>query len=1121
MRYRIGLLCCLFFYVDLAFAQPLAQNPTYKLAIPKTGIYRINRSLLREMGVNPEEIDPRRIRIWSAEGGMLPQANSAPRSGLVELPIYVQGEQDGRFDANDFIVFYAQGADKIWPDAARRQIRHEKNLYDDYNYCFLSIDATNGKRISQQSLVPETNAVISDFQTFFYHEKDDFNLVSSGRRWFGERFDIVNEHTIRFPANGWISGTSIQIQSAVMAQSVSPTTFSWQLNGQDLGSRQMAVVPAGTYARRGTIAEVAFSLIPTLPAGTNEFVVRIRYDRAGNHAAFGHLDYLTLSYQRRLQLYENPTLFRSFAATEQTTNTFRIAAATADLQVWDITDVASPQVMRMRFSGNEAFFSAANPQRQLREYAIFRTEGLPEPRFVGIVAPQNLRETTPRPELLIVAAPPFLPAAQRLAEFRRQHDGLQVEVVSTEQVYNEFSSGRKDLTAIRDFVRHRYLQPQSQLQYLLLFGDASYDYKDRTPNNTNFVPVYQSYESLHPIFSFSSDDYFGFLDEHEGTWEEDFGGAYNLEIGIGRLPVKTAREAAAVVDKLIYYTTAATLGEWRRRIVFVADDGDFNVHLTDSEQLSTLVQQRSPSSQIKKIYIDAFPQVATPTGRRSPQAREALNRQIAEGALIVNYTGHGSETGWASEAILDVVSINNWTNYDRLPLMITATCEFGRYDNPFLTSGAEYALLNPRGGAIALITTTRPVFSSTNFILNEAFYKAVFASINGRMPRLGDIQRQTKNNSINGVVNRNFALLGDPSMQLALPQQQITFTNAPDTLKALANVVLTGEVQQQGNLDANFNGLLQIEVMDKEFEMQTLGDEDAPAMYRDRPSVLFRGLASVRQGRFSVQFTVPKNINYVWGKGKIYAYAMDNNRNADAAGVWDAIVGGTTTNIIPDNTPPQIRLFMDSEQFQNGGSTRPDTELLAFFQDDTGINISRTGIGHDIVATLDERQTFILNDLYGADIDNPRKGSLRLPLKGLEKGEHRIHVKAWDLHNNPAEATIRFWVEEEPLQITDVKVFPNPVTSHTDVLRWQFTHNRTGSDFAVSVVLYDLMGRKIAEQQTELYNVRQTQIEILQEAMPIELRDLAKGAYLYQVIIESLSGGKEKARFFGRVIVMR
>lgn len=1119
---RTCLFCLILTFAVLPlFAQPLANGNTYRMAIPKTGIYRLNRAFLTSMGINVADIDPRRIRIFSSEGGMLPQANSAPRSSLTELAIHVQGEQDGRFDADDFILFYAQSGDKLIADRNRRLLQHEKNLYDDLNYCFLSIGSTNGRRISQQSPSTESGNVITDFQEFLYYEKDEFNLVNSGRRWFGERFDFLTEHTFRFPAAGWVSGTVVQVQSAVVAQSAIETSFTWQLNGQELGSRRISAVPISTYSRRGTIVEATFNTTPSAAPANNEFAVRLRYDKAGNNAAFGHLDYVSLNFQRRLQLYDNPTFFRSFTAAEQTASTFRIANASADLQVWDVTDFANPQAIVLRNAGNEAFFDVANPQLQLREYAVFRTEGLPEPRFAGIVARQNLRDAAANPDLLIVTAAQFLSEAQRLATFRQQHDGLAVEVVTTSQIYNEFSSGRQDPTAIRDFVRLRYLQSQSRLKYLLLFGDASYDYKDRNPNNTNFVPVYESYESLHPIFSFSSDDYFGFLDENEGIWEEDFGGAYDMEIGVGRLPAKTLREATIMVDKLIHYTTTSTLGNWRNRIVFVADDGDFNVHLADSEQLATLVQQRRKSFQINKIYIDAFPQVATPTGRRSPEARDALNRQMADGALMVNYTGHGSETGWASEAVLDIVQINNWTNYNHPPLMITATCEFGRYDNPFLTSGAEFALLNPRGGAIALITTTRPVFSSTNFILNKAFYDAAFTPINGVMPRLGDIQRQTKNNSINGVVNRNFALLGDPSMRLAYPAQEIVLTNAPDTLKALANITLAGEIRKQGMVDAAFNGILQIEVLEKEFELQTLGDEDAPAIYRDRPAALFRGAVSVRQGRFTLQFTMPKNINYVFGEGRINAYAMDATRNTDASGAWNITVGGTATTVITDNTPPQIRLFMDNEQFQSGGNTQPNTELLAFLQDDSGINISNMGIGQDITATLDGQQTFVLNNFYRAVLDDSRRGSLRFPLKGLTKGEHTLRLKAWDIHNNSSEAEIRFVVAEDPLRVEDVKVYPNPVTAAANELRWQFRHNRIGADFKATVTVYELTGRLIMQQQTDLYNVRNEQVELIWEEFNQTGRTLAKGIYIYQIMIESLAAEKELASFTGRLAVMK
>ncbi|WP_448520670.1 type IX secretion system sortase PorU [Rhodoflexus sp.] len=1115
------LLCLLLSLVWLPlFAQPLTGGSIYRLGIPKTGIYRINQATLAAMGINLAETDPRNIRIFSSTGGMLPQPNSTPRAELAELAIFVQGEQDGRFDNDDFILFYAQGADRVVADRNGQLLQYEKNLYDDLNYCFLVIGNTNGKRIRQQSPAPESGNVITTFNELLHHERDEVNLVNSGRRWFGERFDFITEHTIRFPATGWVSGTPVLVQSAVVAQSVIETSFGWQLNGQEIGSRRIGAVPISTYARRGNIAEVLLSTTPPTPLANNEFAVRVRYDKAGNNAALGHLDYVSVNFLRRLQLYDNATLFRSFAAATQTESTFRIANAAADLQVWDVSNLFNPQAITLDHINGEAVFSVANPQRQLREYAAFRPQGLPEPRFAGAVAQQNLRGTANNPDLLIVTAPQFLTEAQRLAEFRRRHDGLAVEVATTAQIYNEFASGRQDLTAIRDFARLRYLQPQSRLKYLLLFGDASFDYKDRNASNTNFVPVYQSYESLHPIFSFSSDDYFGFFDANEGAWDEDFGGAYDMEIGVGRLPAKTAREAAIMVDKLIHYTTASTLGNWRSQLTFVADDGDFNIHLADSELLSAQAHQRNPNFRINKIYIDAFEQVATPTGRRSPAARDMLNRQFQDGSLIVNYTGHGSETGWASEAILDVVTINNLTNYDRLPLMVTATCEFGRYDNPFLTSGAEFALLSPRGGAIALLTTTRPVFSSTNFILNEAFYNAVFTPINGDMPRLGDIQRLTKNNSINGVVNRNFALLGDPSMRLAYPAQEIAFTTAPDTLKALATVTLAGEIRHNGVIETAFDGTLKIEVLEKEFELQTLGDEDAPAVYRDRPVTLFRGEASVQQGRFSIQFTVPKNIDYSFGEGRIKVYAMDPTRNIDAIGAQSAIVGGTAANVAADNTPPRIRLFMDNEQFQNGGRTAPDAELLAFFEDDSGINISSMGIGQDITATLNRQQTFVLNSFYRAAPNDSRRGSLRFPLRDLPKGEHTIRLKAWDVHNNPAEAEVRFVVAADPFRIDDVKVFPNPFVGTND-LRWQFTHNRTGDDLEITLAVYDITGRVLMEEKKDLFNVRNEPVSLDWGKADATSQLNASGIYLYRITVASKSDDAAKASFTGRLLVIK
>jgi Peptidase family C25 len=532
-----------------------------------------------------------------------------------------------------------------------------------------------------------------------------------------------------------------------------------------------------------------------------------------------------------------------------------------------------------------------------------------------------------------------------------------------------------------------------------------------------------------------------------------------------------------------------------------------------------------PQFNTRKIFTGAFPLVSTPNGRRSPATRDAINRQVEEGTLIMNYTGHGGETGWSSESILDIVQVNNWQNLDRLPLFVTATCEFGRFDNPEQRSGAEYTIISPRGGGIAILTTTRPVFSSTNFILNEAFYRAVFARTNGQMPRLGDVQRLTKNGSISGVINRNFALLGDPSLRLAYPGADIALTTAQtagsgaDTLKALGRAVLRGEVRQDGRLDANFNGTVDIEVFDKRAVQRTRADgEDDPIDFAQFSRTLFRGTASVRGGRFEVNFTVPKDIVYAYGPGRIALYARDSVRNLDAAGFKNNLmVGGTAPNFAPDNQAPQVDLWLDSEQFIDGGIVRPNTRLLARLRDDSGITVSGTGIGRDLVATLDGRQTYILNDLYQANRDDPRQGRLTFDLTDLAEGPHILQLKAWDTHNNSGEATIRFVVEREAFAVAQVVAYPNPFNPASGPLNFRFRHNKPGEDLRLDLKIYSSIGQLVKQIEGIDYNVPQETENLTWDGLSGAGTPLANGVYLYRLTVQPLREGGSPAVLSGRI----
>ncbi len=1047
----------------------LRTGEWFKLAVAEEGIYKIDRSMLSKMGLVVENLDPAKLAVYGNGGKMLPQPNDAIRyDDLMEVAIYVKGESDGRFDQDDYILLYAQDPHTHYyaPESGEFIYRH--NVYSDSSFYFLTVGERNGKRIGKREDAGHNFTTIDFFDDFYIHELDKTNFLYTGREWYGERFDFEPVQNFDFRIEGVLTGSTVKVTSVVMAQVFSPGRFDLYLNGQTLGTQEIKEVPESTYSLKGREDKSTFSVpAENVVNPDGAFRLNIQYKRpsSGNSKAF--LNYFYLLVQRALRLYDGQTIFQSLASSSQSYSTFHIGGAATDMIVWDITNPQVPLLQNTLNSGEDVVFGVNTDT--LRRFIAFDPDQSYIPVFVKKLENQNLHASAV-PDLLIISYPGFMQEAERLADLRRQKDGLQVLVVTTDQVFNEFSSGSLDVTAIRDFCKYLWDRQPGKLKNLLLFGRGSIDYKHRLDNNTNFVPIYTSRNSLHPLKSYSSDDYYGFMDDDEGEWPETYDGDHMMDIGVGRLPVKSIEEARVVVNKLYNYETSSrALGHWRNEVCFVADDGDGNLHLRDAERLSTLVDTSYTAFNVKKIYLDAYEQIPSSIGESAPDVNKAIDEAMKKGLLIMNYTGHGSETRWASETILNISMINTFDNFERLPLYVTATCEFGRHDDPRIISGGEYLLLNPAGGAIALVTTSRPVFSSTNYMLNQAFYENVFKKTGGAYPDMGTVFMHTKNGSLNGSINRNFSLLGDPSMKLAYPREHMRLLldgenyQPGDTLMALEKVKWKGEVVDDKDKRINdFIGTARITVYDKMRTVVTLGNENPVTTFEARDNVLFRGDVAIDTGVFEVEFIIPKDMDYRFDKGKVSMYAWTALKDRDANGSdIDFYFGGIVPDPETDNQPPEITLFINDTTFQSGDVTGPDIVVLAKLRDESGINTYGTGETGGIILTLDGEKTYVLNDYYVASGDTYQRGWVTFFLNGLSIGLHQIEVQAADTYNNIGNAFVEFRVvEDNSLRIDHLISAPNPFSDHTSI---SFEHNRAGDDLEVLGRIFSVNGQKVVE----------------------------------------------------------
>jgi hypothetical protein len=1107
----------------------LSTGDWFKIGVPAHGMYKLDRAALQSLGVNLQGLNPRNLKLYGNGGGMLPQPNSASRpDDLVENAIWVEGEQDGSFDANDYLLFYGQGPHTWSVNTASGQTPfvHSFNLYTDTTYYYLNVGSSAGLRVGQQASLAGSFPIISTYDERWFHEVDLRNMVNSGREWYGEEFtSFAPTQNFTVPASDLVSNSTVWLTSAVMANSPANSQFTVRLNGAVQGTQDIAGRGTFNYHAEGVNHVMHFSPGLSSLAYTNDLTVSYNYQPGGSSSATGYLNYFTLSAQRQLKVYGNQTSFRSLASRQNASSTFQVSGVAGDAQVWNVTDPLRP--FRQALSNNNSIASFSAASQQLQEYVAFQGNSFPAPSLHGKISNQNLHSLNldGKLDLIIITPAAFAGQAQRLASHRSSRGGIQAEVVVLPKIYEEFSSGKPDITALRDFLKMVHSRSSKQgddLLQVILLGDASFDPKRRLPQNTNFIPIYESRQSLDPITSYSSDDYIGFLDDEEGEWSEvNFSLSHLLDVGIGRLPVKSAAEADLIIDKIIRYESEQSLGNWRKRLIFLADDGDTNEHLNDADYLAEYVERNYPAYLPQKIYLDLYPQVSVPNGQRSPETNKALREAIEKGALVTNYTGHGNALSLADEQIVTIPEILDWKNADRLTFFLTATCEFGRYDDPRRNSGAETALFHPAGGAVALLTTTRPVYSDGNRALNTNFFQFLFKPLaNGSMPTLGALTTQTKNASLFGVNNRNFALLGDPSMRLAYPAQEVVVSKlngkpfsaaASDTLKALSTVRLEGFVSNsQQQIAEGFQGKIHVTVYDKRASLTTLGDQNPKRQILSRNNVLYDGLASVKNGAFEISMVVPKDINYQIGAGSIQLYAFSSS--TDAHGATSVPVGGANANATADISPPQLKLFLNDESFVSGGLAGTDATFLAHLFDENGINTAGAGIGHEITVILDEKtaEPIVLNEFYTADVDSYQSGKVRYALKNLTPGPHTLTLKAWDTHNNSSTGKLEFMVaSSEKLTLEHVYNIPNPFLNKTT---FHFDHNRPGQELDILIQIFTVSG-KIVKTLHGISNGSTHFSDITWDGRDDYHDKLAKGVYIYKVNIRSRLDGATSSRF--------
>ncbi len=1099
-----------------------------KIAVTQDGIYKIDKSFLESCGISTSGLNPNSINIFGNGEGRLPELNSIYRTDdLAKNAIQIIGDGDGSFDEGDYILFYGWGPNR-WKANGTVDFDQDKNIYSDESYYFINVNP-NDSPLRITSISNSAATITNTISSYSYrdiHENDKTNLVSAGQRWYGELFDTELEQDFSFTIPNIVTTSPVSFKTAIATncESSSGTQQRYSVNGITLYSSALSSV-SSDWVR--TTANMSL----TNPSSSIPFKIQITRNSPNTVV---YLDRILLNARRSLVFYGQQFNFRDLASVGVgNVSEFQLSNLPSSGFVWDVTDRHNPKLVNGSFSGSNYLF--VQETDTIREFVASNGSSFFVPQFKEAVAYQNLH-ALPQADYLIVTHKNFLTYAERLADLHRA-EGLLVHVVTSQQVFNEFSSGMLDPTAIRMFAKMFYdrgiSNPASRPDYLLLFGDGTFDPKNRVANNNNYVPTYQVLTSENHIDAMVTDDYYGMLNDNEAISAVDM-----LDIGVGRLLVSDAQMAKQQVDKIEHYlhngsnlfstattncncdstSTSKTFGDWRLNYVQITDDEESGYFIVqDCEPQYEFTKVHHTEMNCDKLYSDAFTQVTMAGGERYPDVNTAITNQVEKGALLINYVGHGGEVGFAEERIVTVPQIQSWKNIDKLNLFVSATCEFTKYDDPARVSAGEWASLNPYGSSIALMTTTRSVWFGVNTITGKKFFENVFdRDANDEPLAFGDIMRLTKNASGSSDNKRSFTLIGDPALKIALPRLKVvtdsinglSSTVEIDTIKALSKMTIKGHVEDQNGLAlTNFNGVLSPSIFDKPKMQQTLGqNNDSPIIpFELQRNIVYKGKVSVVNGNFEFSFIVPKDINFSYGPGKISYYA--ENGQTDAGG-FDTlfIIGGIDPNGINDLTGPDIDLYLNDDSFVSGGITDETPIIIANVFDENGINTVGNGIGHDLVAILDENtsEPIVLNEYYTADLDSYQSGKVNYTMPTLEKGKHTLTLKVWDVNNNSSQTTIEFVVQEKAdIALDHVLNYPNPFTTKTE---FYFEHNQVCSELETQIQIYTVSG-KLVKTINQLVNTQGFRSEGIAWDGKDEFGDqLAKGVYIYKLKVKSLDG---------------
>ena len=972
----------------------LASGKWVKIRVSESGVCKMTFSDLQAAGIN----NPSQVRVFGYGGAMKTQDFSKPNiDDLPQVPVFV---------GSDFVLFYVQGPISWAYDASKSRFAHTRNPYSEYGYYFLTDNIGSPLAPTAGEAISGTPTDVTTYPAFQVHDKDSLNLIDrsgvsgGGRTFYGEQFENGMKRTFTFSLP---NAEDVTAYITVAAYASTSSQFTATMGSASKSVTLNAYKDNYDFGQTGTI-----SLSTTMPASATQ-QVQLRF-QSSQTSALGWLDYIEVVGQRPLRMNGSYMTVRTLANRNSSVPVrFHLTNASASTQIWDITDKAAILRMPTTLSGSEMTWVGTQADG-VHEYIAVNTagSGFVAAEVVGTVLNQDLHQLY-NIDYVIICPNGYESEATRLAQAHQKKEGITWAVVTDKQVYNEFSSGTPDATAYRWLMKMLYDRANNGIgqkpRWLLLLGHGTFDNRKLLPNSGEaLLLTYQAENSSYEVNAYTTDDYFGFLDDSEGVTDA----SGKIDIGIGRLPVVSVAEAQSTIDKLIAYMNNPQGGKWKNQLAYLADDGEHGTHTDTAEQSAEQTRVNNPDFVVHKVYLDAYPQEVNASGESYPLAKNRIHNLLRNGVLYFNYSGHGGYNAITNESILNQHDIELMSNKNQA-FWLFATCSFARYDGS-KRCAAETAVLNPKGGAIAVLAATRTVYAPGNTRLSRSVTAELFKHSNTfhYEATLGEALAAGKK-ALGYEENKlSYVLFGDPAMRLNYPTDYYVETVTDiDTLHALSVQQVQGRIVDEDNQTvSDFNGKVDITVYDKMQVITTRDNDSSPEeakelKYNDYPGTLFTGSAAVREGAFSYSFMVPKDIRYNYGNGRIvyYAQTTDEGELAEAVGHYeDFTIGGTGDILSADTIGPEMEIYLNNKAFQDGGKTYSTPRFYADLYDEHGINTAGAGIGHDLMMIVDNdpKQIYILNDYFTAANDSYTTGQISYLMGALQDGPHSLTLRAWD-----------------------------------------------------------------------------------------------------------------------------